>query len=215
MNLNNALVIGAMVNPMAGYANEPTLTVLIDDYIKRDPLAVWKRESTLFFYQDETGVTRYLHHPGVLRPTHSHDEDGIPIFETPADRGFGGDAFDVLLHEDVLKWVRLRGPWSSRPGVVNPCLMKHEWFPCFNCITQRPGAGCGINSDLSIRVVRQILRRYCPYWDLKLDEEYKQRGEHCFVLTYREKRKRDLSKPVVEILQEQYDTMCRALRSRR
>lgn len=215
MNLNNALVIGAMVDPMAGYMNEPTLKVLIDEDIKRDPLAIWKRANTLYVHQDETGVTRYLHHDGPLKCITGHDEDGVPIWDTPQARGFGGTAFDILLYEEGLKWARLRGPWSSRPGVVNPYLMKHGWLPCFNCVTQRPGAGCGINADLSIRVVRRILRQYCPYWDLELDEDHKQGGEHCFVLTYREKRKRDLTKPVIEILQEQYDTMNRALRSRR
>jgi len=214
MNLNNALAIGAMVNPMAGFLNEPSLTILTDDSIKLDPLAIWHRSGPFYFHQSETGVTSYFYHSKKLVNTGEFDEDGVPILQTETvDRGYGGTTFSILLSEDDgLKWAHLRGPWSSRPGCVNPYLMQHQLLPCFECGLRQPGNSVAFSSNLSIRRVRQLLRRYCPNWDLQLDEEAKAQGEHTFNLVYRDQRKKDMPKHIVEMLQDQYEKLSNNLR---
>lgn len=88
------------VNWHERYANSPTFEVYIDAYGTAEPFRYRKHPvHGLYYAQDDaTGLVRFF------------------AYDVPGD-GYGGSVFDIVLEDG--KQVSLKGPWSSRSGVMN------------------------------------------------------------------------------------------------
>lgn len=63
--------------------------------------------------------------------------------------------------------VKVRGGWSSRPGVMNAL----GYPPSLDCIVRVPWSGSYLRfaAHVTVRQARELLARYAPDWTLRLD----------------------------------------------
>lgn len=97
---------------MSGYANQPSLRVLVDEVPKGDLTFEGKKVNshTLYFAEHDGYVEFYAHDP--------RDESG-----------YGGRGFKLKVKDNGdEREVQLKGPWSSRAGVMN----SHGFTPCLD-----------------------------------------------------------------------------------
>jgi len=92
-------VLAASVEWSDQFANDPMLELLVDKIPTTSEMRFENKESMWVAYND--GYVEFYSHTG-------RDEN---------QRGFGGAVYDITLVDGTKK--SLRGPWSSRAGVVN------------------------------------------------------------------------------------------------
>lgn len=97
-------VLDAKMDWNLGYANPPKLKLLVDNYPED---LIYEKKGNLYF---------------------AHKEGYASFFKVdPNDHsGFGGRVFHIKVKEGgEIREVSLRGPWSSRPGVMNRYFHPH------------------------------------------------------------------------------------------
>ncbi len=102
-------IINAKVNWNDHYSNDPELVVLVDEIPNRSDIVYNKLEmyGGALYYGEKGGYSSYMYHD--------------PLDE----KGYGGAVMEIEVHKVGKETIR--GPWSSRCGVVNragfgPCL---------------------------------------------------------------------------------------------
>jgi len=107
-------VLDARVDWMKGYANDPILEILVDKIPSREEL-VYRRliiGEGAIYYAEKGGFVHFLYH-------NPYNEEG-----------YGGRVFRLnVQYGDRIKTEIIKGPWSSRPGVIN------NYFP--HCVEVR------------------------------------------------------------------------------
>jgi len=100
------------------YANEPELVLIVDKMSLPNEFEYEKingEDTTLYFAEHENGLVDFF--------SHSFNNQ----------RGYGGRTFDLKMKDGTIQSIK--GPWSSRPGVMN------NFFPhCIECkVIERDG----------------------------------------------------------------------------
>jgi len=146
-------ILGAKVDPMEKYANDPYLLVLLDEkgLKDHDPSKqvheVFQREDghTLYRAVWEDGYVHFLAH----NPKNQN--------------GYGGSTFAVMTKQGL---VALKGPWSSRPGVMNAAFGDPYCFSATFCYQSEY---LRVSGALTVEKVVEILDEFCPDWELVTD----------------------------------------------
>jgi hypothetical protein len=98
-------ILKTKIDWMEGYANDPSIYVLLKNIPNLDELRYRERNNCYFAEKD--GYVNFFHY---VKP----------------DRGFGGREFPIIM-EDGTKKI-LKGPWSSRAG----CMNRMGFAPCID-----------------------------------------------------------------------------------
>ena len=146
-------VIGAYVDWKHGYQNEPELAVMVDKLHDQSVYKYDKKEIdgyTAYYAQTKEGWVNFL----------IHNPDN--------NRGFRGSMFNITMTND--KKVSIKGPWSSRSGVMNAL----GFEPCVEITTDDISEKIGIlyAGCIAIWKAKEIVKKFLPGIYLKLEDGY-------------------------------------------
>jgi hypothetical protein len=123
-------LLNAEIERHAGYANGPELKLIVDKMTAEEDFVYDEKEldgCTLYFAKHEDGLVRFF--------SHNHSNE----------RGFAGHVFKLRVQDGSIK--ELKGPWSSRAGVMN------NYFPhCVDCIIEERDTGSRFSSAISLEL---------------------------------------------------------------
>jgi len=146
-------ILKSRVDPMEGFANDPQLYILVDKMPPLDEL-VYERKGDCYFAEKD-GYVRFF-------------------FYAKPGPGYGGREFHIKVKEGdkVIEKV-LKGPWSSRSGVMN----KLGFTPCLEvAITDDPKVFERGHTFYAAAATVDLVKEALPLvWDLvekiKFDDE--------------------------------------------
>jgi hypothetical protein len=143
-------VLKAEVNWYEGWANDPVLVIHVDNWPRGDE----------FKYQvlNRQGSDLYwAHHPDGAVSFHCHNRSN--------QNGYGGAIFELNMLDGSSK--KIRGPWSSRSGVMN------NYFPHSTEVQiKEESTGYNLSGHISI----ELAERVANMAGVKLVKEYR-RGD--------------------------------------
>ncbi len=93
-------VLDAQIDWKEDVLNDPRIEVLVDETPHTEEMRFVHDESTDIWYAEDDGFVRYYHWSGPGN-----------------EGGFGGTSYQITTVDG--ETVTLKGPWSSRAGVVN------------------------------------------------------------------------------------------------
>lgn len=100
MGTTDMEVIGGRIREYPGYANPPTLIVQVDKVPEPDQFIYRKLDmgSYVLYFAEKDGEVRFYSH------------------NLKNESGYGGSTFHLPMEDG--SWAHIRGPWSSRAGVM-------------------------------------------------------------------------------------------------
>jgi len=148
-------VLGASVNEHIGYANPPTLELVVDRVSSYDEFVYNTRpfgRSTLYFGVMDGEVHFFSHSP-------------------ENEYGYGERKFKLTLADGTVR--ELKGPWSSRAGVMSPL---------FRPVVDVTLIWAGIKyaGHVTLELAQEAVDKFLPDWELiqEQDDEKIWRPKH-------------------------------------
>lgn len=132
-------ILSAEIDMMEQWANDPVLKITVDRMPPSEEFIYTKIELTprraIYFAKHECGIARFM----------VHDQDN--------ERGYAGRVFTITLDDGTQ--VSMKGPWSSRSGVMN------NYFDHTTEVTiyERDGdhPSLGFASHIDVDIAREVL----------------------------------------------------------
>lgn len=167
MEINKLPIVGAVVNPMYGAANDPTLNIKVNGIFTICEDLVYVRRDGCYYNQCADGLTSFLYHSSDIVKTGV--VNGYNVYKTTDNAGgYSGRTFmlKVNMGKEVAI-VALVGPWSGGCYIANDTLPK----PAIEAIVI-DNNNHNMAIYLTIEKVNEILDKFCPLWSAITCEQY-------------------------------------------